>query len=101
MFSLSLHYTTLLTVLVDYCMTSVGTKRKKTTTDTSDNISSSSINNSNSSKTAKMWKSNKTKKKSAGSDSHKVAEELFAEIADPDDPQTANMEGMYYVPCAM
>jgi hypothetical protein len=48
-----------------------------------------------------MWKSNKTKKKSAGSDSHKVAEELFAEIADPDDPQTANMEGMYYVPCAM
>jgi hypothetical protein len=68
-------------------MTSVGTKRKKTTTDTSDNIGSSSIN--------------KTKKKSAGSDSHKVAEELFAEIADPDDPQTANMEGMYYVPCAM
>ena len=49
----------------------------------------------------KMWNS---KKKKSGSHNNNnslsgineaAAEKMFAEIADPDDPTTANMEGMY------
>lgn len=65
---------------------------------------------SSSSADKKMWNSKK-KNRSAGSGSSSSnnlsgineasAEKMFAEIADPDDPQSVNMDGMYAYSCCL